>query len=212
MTRMSSEFREKLEAIAEFSKRYLEKTGRTPILVGGQALDVYMLGERATQEIDMLAREDRAAGILKEMGFTQVDRNFVRRTESSGIYFELLGEQEINDDSEATERVLEIDIDGTGDKVFRIIAPEDLVLDRLSACEHRKYSDDRLWAEVLLRNGLSGRYGDFDIGYIRRKASDPRYDVLANFEEIVARTGETIQTDGPDTASGGASGHRGEST
>ena len=84
MTRMSSEFREKLEAIAEFSKRYLEKAGRAPILVGGQALDVYMLGERATQEIDMLAREDRAAGVLEEMGFTRVDRYFVRRTESSG--------------------------------------------------------------------------------------------------------------------------------
>ncbi len=190
----------------------MKKTGRAPILVGGQALDVYMLGERPTQEIDMLAREDRAAGVLEEMGFTRVDRYFVRRTESSGIYFELLGAQEINDDSEATERVLEIDIDGTGDKVFRIIAPEDLALDRLSACKHREYSDDRLWAEVLLRNGLSGRYVDFDIGYIRRKASDPRYDVLAIFEEIVARIGETIEPDIPDTASVGASGRRGEST
>ena len=212
MTRMSSEFREKLEAIAEFSKQYLKKTGRAPILVGGQALEVYTLGERATQDIDMLARTDLAAGILKEMGFTQVDRNFVRRTESSGIYFELLGAQEVNDDSEATERILEIDIDGTGDKIFRIIAPEDLVLDRLSACKHRKSFDDGLWAEVLLRNGLSGRYGNFDIEYIRKKASDPRYDVLEIFEEIVARIGDTIEPDIPDNASGDASGNRGEST
>ncbi len=212
MTRMSSEFREKLEAIAEFSKRYLKKTGRAPILVGGQALDVYTLGERATQDIDMLARKDLAAGILKEMGFTQVDRNFVRRTESSGIYFELLGAQEVNDDSEATERILEIDIDGTGEKIFRIIAPEDLVLDRLSACKHWESPDDGLWAEVLLRNGLSRRYGNFDIGYIRKKASDPRYDVLEIFEEIVARIGDTIEPDIPDNTSDGASCRRGEST
>ena len=210
MTRMSSEFREKLEAIAEFSKQYLKKTGRAPILVGGQALEVYTLGERATQDIDMIARKDLAADILKEMGFAQVDRNFVRRTESSGIYFELLGAQEVNDDSEATERILEIDIDGTGEKIFRIIAPEDLVLDRLSACKHWKSPDDGIWAEVLLRNGISGRYGDFDIGYIRKKSSDPRYDVLEIFEEIFARIGDTVEPDIPDNASGGSSGSEGE--
>ena len=50
MTRMSSEFREKLEAIAEFSKRYLEKTGRT--------LRVYYIGNSVTDTINAVGIHD----------------------------------------------------------------------------------------------------------------------------------------------------------
>lgn len=166
-----------------FSEAYHRETGRWPILVGGCAVEIYTQGGRATGDMDLLCDRSVAAGILRGWGFEQStpgSRDIIHR--DLDLYVETVGQGDVNEDREATERVVFMT---TGEDRLRLalIALEDLILDRLSAAKHWESQDDRMWSAILIDLGRIHYHLDLD--YLRRKAAEPQKDCLDLLEELL---------------------------
>lgn len=169
-----------------FSEAYHSETGKWPILVGGCAVEIYTQGHRATGDMDLLCDLETAARILTKWGFENppLSRDLIHR--ELDLYVETVGTGNVNEDQEATERIVFMSTEDDGFK-FALISIEDLVIDRLNAAKHWDSQDDRIWATVLLSLGQS--YYNIDMGYVRRKAGEPQNDCLDLLEELTGDTG-----------------------
>ena len=85
---------------------------------------------------------------------------------------------------------------GAPDRI-RVIALEDLVLDRLNAAVHWKSPEDRLWAEIMLDLGLSSDALRFNLGYLKKKAREKGYETRELLEEILSKIESEGKEGGP---------------
>lgn len=166
--------------VALLSEEVIKRGGQMPIVVGGEALELYTQGSYTTGDIDLKAPYAITEAVLREYGF--IKRGRVWFNEAYDIYIDLLGET-LDEGVEAEKRTEEIEIaDG---RIIRVLSIEDLIIDRLNAFKWWNDEDSKMWVKVLIeicRN--MGRGLDKD--YLKKRAlSDDLQDILKEiFQEL----------------------------
>lgn len=152
-----------------------------PILVGGQAVEVYTFGSYSTRDIDLVLSGFELAGeVLVAVGF---EPKGLRH--SHWYHRELELPIEIPDSHllGSLDRVTELDVDGS---TVYVIGVEDLILDRLRAGVYWKSTSDMEWAKYLLESYID----DLDLAYLEMESAKPHQDVLEECQTLIAETRE----------------------
>jgi len=145
-------------------REIIKNGGRPPIVVGGEALEIYTQGGYTTGDIDIKSPKDLTEKILTTWGF--IRRGRVWFNSDLDIYIDWLGEG-LDEGPEAEERVNTISI-GDGLEV-KVISIEDLIIDRLNALKWWNDQDSIMWVRVLLE--VKKRLGEeIDIKYLQKRA------------------------------------------
>jgi len=138
----------------------LREHGEETVLVGGHAVETYTMGEYSTGDVDLVVIVKRPVQeLLVQWGF--VLRGRVYWHEQLGIAVDLIGER-LGGDWNRTHLIR------IREYTARLIAPEDLIIDRLNACVHWKHPEYCEWAKkvyVAERERL-------DVDYLRECASE----------------------------------------
>lgn len=149
-----------------------------PVLVGGSALEFYTLGDYATRDIDLVAEERYLVGqALQQLGFKHQPGQRHWYHEELDISIEIPDTELAGSKEKAT--ILEIQ----GTPVY-IIAPEDLLIDRLAAFKYWESASDGEWAARL----YAIHRESMDLDYLQQRAETEK--VLDALEQIVARAKE----------------------
>lgn len=166
--------------IAILSEDVVKRGGKMPIVVGGEALELYTQGSYTTGDIDLKSPYEITEAVLKDYGFIKIGRAWFN--ESYDIYIDLLGES-LNEGPDAEKRTEEIEI--AEGKVIRVLSIEDLIIDRLNAFKWWDDKDSKMWVKVLIE--ISRNIGrGLDIGYLKKRAlSEDLEDILKEiFQEL----------------------------
>jgi len=166
--------------MAIFSKEVVERGGAAPIIVGGEAVELYTQGSYTTGDIDIKSAPDVTEAILKEWGFMRAGRAWLNK--ELDIYIDWLGSS-LAEGEEAEKRVTTIRI-AEGLEV-RVISVEDLVIDRLGAFKWWGDMDSLLWARVLIN--VKKSIDRLDEDYLRERAK--KADLLDVIEEVLVSGG-----------------------
>jgi len=162
-------FLRRLYFVAILTKYLGESAG--PVIVGEHAVEYYTLGQYATGDLDLVcSRRAELDRLLSSWGFVREGRHW--RNDALRLYVE--APAEALQRAEAA-RVVEGQIEGL--PAF-IIGPEDLIVDRLNAYVHWRYSDDGFWAQQIIRSLGKG----LDWEYLQRRCQEE--STLAALEEI----------------------------
>jgi len=120
----------------------LKPKGIRPIVVGGQALEFYTLGNYSTLDVDLVSTGYREIGeILEEWGFEKFGRHW--NHDELRIAIEIPSEVL----SGSYDRLLEVEIDNFS---VYIIGVEDLIVDRLNSYVHWHIKDDKYWVRTMM--------------------------------------------------------------
>jgi len=139
------------------SETELKKT--KPIVVGGSAVDFYTNGVFQSNDIDLVGNRKIIGDILEStFGFKRSGRHWIN--EQIGIFIEVPGDHLAGSKDKITTMTVE------GLKLY-IIGIEDLIIDRMAACQEWKSETDCMQAYYLLRYYLSR----IDFEYISEKAN-----------------------------------------
>lgn len=143
----------KFKVLAEITSRM----NKDLILVGGGAVEFYTGGWYTTGDLDLITTNSRRLKIvLKEMGFARSsDRGFIKED----IYIDLVGS------SLSGRRHVDLDL-GDPSEVIRVIAIEDIIIDRLCACKHWDSPKDCEQALYM----ISAFREDLDMKYLEKRA------------------------------------------
>jgi len=157
--------------------RVLEDRGKpAPVLIGGLALSYYTRDVYFTADID-LAYADRDAldEVLRELGFVKKGRYWVHEGLDMAVEVpaaDLPGE-------EASRETAELE----GGLHCVVIGLEDLIIDRMNACQHWKSEVDCEMTELLIV-----RYREeLDWAYLEKRAALPENDTLAEIRALKER-------------------------
>ena len=160
--------------VALLSEAIVKKGGRPPIIVGGEALEIYTQGAYTTGDIDLKAPFKLTETILKEWDFVKGGRTWVN--EEFDIYVDLLGEA-LDEGPEAEKRVEQIEI--SQGKVIRVLSIEDLVIDRLNATKWWGDKDSKMWVKIMFE--ICRKMGkDIDMDYLKKRASSEDIEDILN--------------------------------
>jgi predicted nucleotidyltransferase len=130
--------------IAAVLAKALQEIGQDPVLVGGSAVEFYTEGGYATEDIDMVAPGGpQLWNLMQDLGFKRRGKDFIQ--EELKIYVEFPSDQ-----IGPTERNDVLEIQGIA---LRIIAIEDLIVDRLCAYKFWKSEQDGLATLMLMETG-----------------------------------------------------------
>jgi len=149
--------------IAMFSREVVRRGGKQPIIVGGQAVEIYTQGSYTTGDIDIKASREMTDAILKAWGFVKAGRTWINK--ELDIYVDWLGSS-LEEGEEAEKRVSIIKV--TDQLDIRVISIEDLVIDRLGAFKWWGDTDSLLWAKVLI--GVKKSIDRLDESYLFERA------------------------------------------
>ncbi len=176
MSAFSDTLERRLVFVAVLS-RGVEALGCTaPVVVGGHAVEFWTAGDYPTVDIDLAGASEPIAQILAGWGFRREGRHWL--DEALGIVVEVPASQ-----LEAAQQHRTVSVDIGGFKAH-VLGIEDLIIDRLNACEHWKDEESCLWAVSLLRVA-----SDLDVPYLRERASvDDLNDRLTWALEEAARS------------------------
>jgi hypothetical protein len=169
-------FRRKLEFLLMLDD-YCRDTGATPapVVVGGEAVELYTRGNHASHDIDILASKEALDGLLvKILGFAN-ERHWYGCPEAD-IIVEWQGRVlDSGPDGQAMVRTIR-----SGGGSIRVIGYEDLIVDRLEAAKFSRHGESYGQARDILAGALEE--GVFlDRGYLGRRARD------ADVSDILAR-------------------------
>jgi hypothetical protein len=136
------------------------RAGKSPVVVGGTAVDIYTRGLFPSRDIDIIGDRKVIGGILeKKFGFARAGRHWVN--ERIGIFIEAPGDHFSGDKNKITTIWV-------GSLKLYIIGIEDLIIDRLNACVRWKSETDCDQARYMFRY-----YRDrLDFAYLEKKAKD----------------------------------------
>ena len=166
-----------LKAIGLISKA-LQHFGVLPILVGGQAVEIYTFGKYTTFDVDfVLSGHEVANHILLALGFSAKDLGH------SHWYYPALDLPIEVPDSVlfgSMDKVTQIQIE---DLEIYIIGTEDLILDRLRAAVHWQSTSDMEWAAFLLQSYLQDEA--FDVEYLVTEAQKPEHAVFKELTTLL---------------------------
>ena len=136
----------------------LRDTGEETVLVGGHAVEAYTLGDYTTADIDLVVIVKRPVeDLLQQWGFRREGRVFWHG--QLGIAVDLIGER-LGGDWNRTQ------LFSVRDYTARLIAPEDLIIDRLNACVHWGLQEYCSWAKRV----FIAERERLDLGYLRECA------------------------------------------
>jgi len=141
LRKVENPFKQRLLLVGILTKE-LEEKSIIPILVGGNALELYTLGGYSTSDIDLVCLDREQVGeILEELGFRRFGRFW------------------LNEELDMVVEIPDTTLAGSMDKVeifeiddFKVyvIGKEDLIVDRLNACVFWKSKDDCRWVKELI--------------------------------------------------------------
>ncbi len=156
--------------MALFSKEMTERGYKPPVVVGGEAVEIYTQGSYTTGDVDIKSSKKATEEILKSWGFMNLGRSWINK--EIDIHIDWLGET-LEEGIEAENRVNKIQIDEGLE--IKVISIEDLVIDRLNAAKWWGDSDSFMWAKVLIKvkEGI-GEKPDFD--YLQKRAEKDDID------------------------------------
>ncbi len=141
LKKIENPFKRRLLLVGILTKE-LEKRGVIPILVGGNALELYTLGGYSTSDIDLICLDRELVGeVLEKLGFRKFERFWLN--EELGIVVEI-------PDITLAGSMDKIEIFEVDDFKVYVIGKEDLIVDRLNACVFWKSKDDCRWAKELI--------------------------------------------------------------
>lgn len=146
------------------SKEIEDRGFDRPIIVGGEALEIYSSGHFTTGDIDIKAPLNALEEILIEMNFVKKQGFFYHPELEVG--FDWLGAN-MDEGEEAEKRTVDILIQ-KGLKL-RLVSPEDLIIDRLNASKWWKDTDSYVQAEFLLQIKSPP---DLDLDYLKKRANE----------------------------------------
>jgi hypothetical protein len=160
---IENEGRRRALFIALLSKEMTRRGAAQPIVVGGEAVELYTQGRYTTGDIDLKGRKDTLEAVLEDWGFVKEGRVWSSR--EYDLYVDWLGGS-LDEGEEAEKRTNSIVI-APGLEV-RVISFEDLIVDRLCAAKYWEDSDSLMWAKVLLE--IQMKTGGTDNGYLTKRA------------------------------------------
>ncbi|MBT9168452.1 MAG: hypothetical protein DDT19_01797 [Syntrophomonadaceae bacterium] len=168
---------------AAVSEEIFRLKGVRPIVVGGEALEIYSQGNYTTGDIDLKAPKDILDKILRANGFNGYI--YSKKTKSYynkelDIFVEWVGAS-LEEGAESEKRTMLVNVSGS---LVRLIPIEDLIIDRINAAKFWKDADSERWAEFLFLMG-SG-LNKIDMTYLRKRACEE--DVGDALDSIVERT------------------------
>jgi len=155
----------------------LKKKGVKPILVGGNALELYSLGGYATADVDIVCIDSKAVGdFLNKLGFRKEGRFWINEELDIAI--------EVPDTTLAgdMERVEVFEVEGY--EIY-VIGKEDLIVDRLNACVFWESKEDCRWVKELILL----YYDKIDWEYLRKRC---RQEGIAEKLDEIRREVEEI--------------------
>jgi hypothetical protein len=174
---MEDPVKKKAFFIALLSRETVRRGGRKPIVVGGQAVEIYTQGSYTTGDIDIKAPKEITEAILKEWGFVKVGRPWINK--ELDIYVDWLGSS-LDEGEEAERRTAVIKI--TDQLDIRVLSIEDLIIDRLGAFKWWRDRDSLIWAKVLIR--VKKSIGGLDKDYLSERAK--KADLFDILESILS--------------------------
>jgi hypothetical protein len=164
---IENESRRRAFFIALLSDEMVRRGAERPIVVGGEAVELYTQGRYTTGDIDIKARKDILAAVLTDWGFVQKGRVWTSR--EYDIYVDWLGSS-LDEGAEAEKRTNSIAL-APGLEV-RVISFEDLIIDRLCAAKYWADSDSLMWSRVLME--ILMKTGGADTGYLTKRAGQEK--------------------------------------
>lgn len=163
--------RKRARFVAIITREMAKAGAAEPIIVGGEALEIYTQGSYTSGDIDLKASE-LLCRLLEQAGFrSNGSGNFYHA--GLDIYVDWLGPNfDIPGQEEVRERALTIRLGD--DEYVKVISIEDLIVDRLNAAKHANDADSRMWAETLFLVAGNGSI-PLDLDYLDR---------IAHFEDV----------------------------
>ena len=138
--------------------------GIKPVIVGGLAVEIYTRNQYTTQDIDLIvSRREVAAKIFAQLGFTKEGRHWYAPDIGVGIEIP----NDVLEDADP-EKIIKVHLP-SGRYVY-VIGIEDIILDRLRACVHRKSTSDCEWGLRMLKVHRDRLDVDYMYSRDRRKA------------------------------------------
>jgi hypothetical protein len=130
-------------AIAGWFQSLYGKAASVPVLVGGAALELYTRGAYTTGDFDFVGDLPREVeDLLRAAGFERKGRHWVH--EGGRVFIEL--------PARSFDQATRADTVEFGKRTVVVIAPEDLLIDRLVAWRFRKVAVDGINAFLLWRD------------------------------------------------------------
>lgn len=144
------------------SQSVIEKGYPAPIIVGGEAVEIYTNGQYTTGDIDIKGNLSCIAEILEDAGFHRNHGVFYHSELDLAI--DWLGGN-LEQGEEAENRAINIKV---REKLYiRVISVEDLIVDRLCAAKFWADKESEQWAKILWEVK-----SDLDMGYLLKRASE----------------------------------------
>jgi|SRR6056297_687419 len=144
------------------SQSVIEKGYPAPIIVGGEAVEIYTNGQYTTGDIDIKGNLSCIAEILEHAGFHRNHGVFYHSELDLAI--DWLGGN-LEQGEEAENRAINIKV---REKLYiRVISVEDLIVDRLCAAKFWADKESEQWAKILWEVK-----SDLDMGYLLKRASE----------------------------------------
>jgi hypothetical protein len=167
--------------IAILSEEMKQRGEKAPVVVGGEAVELYTQGSYTTGDIDIKSPRGATESILKEWGFLKRGRTWFNK--ALDIYVDWVGAA-LDEGEEAENRVVTIKV--SEGLEINVISIEDLVIDRLNAAKWWGDVDSLMWAKVLL--GVKRRLGGkIDLSYLQKRASE---EDIVDFLDKTLRSGK----------------------
>ena len=140
-----------------------------PVVVGGHALETHTSREYRTGDLDLIVADAAAeAKVLRDCGFDHAQRVWWHA--ELGLAVDLI-EQDLAGD---WRKLVEVE---TPLGVFRVLGPEDIIIDRLNSAVHWQAADDLTWVAAVMR-----QQPDLDWDYLERRAREEL--VLDAFNQV----------------------------
>jgi hypothetical protein len=162
---IENEGRRRAFFVALLSEEMTRRGAERPIVVGGEAVELYTQGRYTTGDIDIKGQKETLESVLGDWGFVKEGRAWASR--KYDLYIDWLGGS-LDEGAEAERRTNIIAI-ASGLEV-RVISFEDLIVDRLCAAKYWNDSDNLMWAKILLE--ILMRTDGGDIAYLIRRAEN----------------------------------------
>jgi hypothetical protein len=138
------DFRWKTTFMALFSREFESAGIHLPVIIGGQALEMYSFGMYASLDIDIKSDRDATFGILRQLGFELRGTHLWESLELD-ILIDWQG-ADFEQDEDIRRHVLRLE---TGEGLVTLLPIEELIVDRLCAAKFWKHAPSGEWARYL---------------------------------------------------------------
>ena len=184
---VESEFKQKLGLLQIISRYFNDRGAKIPIVVGGEAVEIYTRGGFTSHDIDLKSSMDVLVDCLeKELGFRRVQHAFNSVDPPFAIEWQGAA---LEEGREGEDRVRIIQV---GDDRIVLIGFEDLIVDRLNAAKFSQHAESYEQAKELYLVTMLGTLS-FDEEYALLKAKQD--DVLDYYQKMVGEVRASYEND-----------------